>query len=111
MEGRRRGPAPVRYGEGVYFAERQIEEAIERGEFDDLEGAGKPIPDLDGDYDPLWWVRSFVQRSRAQEAAWALRREIRRARVHGDVDRLRTLRDAVAEVNRHLDPDERLEPL
>lgn len=35
----------------LYLAERRIEEAIERGEFDDLPGAGQPL-DLD-DLDPL----------------------------------------------------------
>jgi len=35
----------------LYLAERKIEEAIERGEFDDLPGAGRPL-DLD-DLDPL----------------------------------------------------------
>ena len=34
----------------LYLAERKIEEAIERGEFDDLPGAGRPL-DLD-DLDP-----------------------------------------------------------
>jgi hypothetical protein len=34
----------------LYLAERRIEEAIERGEFDDLPGAGRPL-DLD-DLDP-----------------------------------------------------------
>ena len=35
-----------------YLAERRIEEAIARGEFDNLPGAGRPL-DLD-DEDPLW---------------------------------------------------------
>ena len=37
--------------------DRQIREAQERGDFDDLPGAGKPIPDLDAPYDELWWVK------------------------------------------------------
>ena len=36
----------------LYLAERKIEEAIARGEFDDLPGQGLPL-DLD-DEDPLW---------------------------------------------------------
>ena len=35
----------------LYLAERKIEEAIERGDFDDLPGAGRPL-DLD-DLDPM----------------------------------------------------------
>lgn len=38
------------------WIERQIREATERGEFDDLPGAGKPLEGLD-DPDPDWWVR------------------------------------------------------
>ena len=49
-------------GEGwESFVERQIREAQERGEFDDLEGAGKPIPDLHRPRDELWWVRKKLK--------------------------------------------------
>jgi hypothetical protein len=50
---------------GVSFetwVERQIREATERGEFDNLPGAGKPIPDLDKPHDELWWVREKLRR-------------------------------------------------
>jgi len=41
--------------------ERTIREAIERGEFDDLPGKGKPLPQLE---DPRedWWIRGYVRR-------------------------------------------------
>jgi hypothetical protein len=38
------------------FVERQIRESMEKGEFDRLPGAGKPIEGLDDD-DPMWWVK------------------------------------------------------
>lgn len=38
------------------FVDRQIREARERGEFDDLPGKGKPLRGLD-ETDELWWVR------------------------------------------------------
>ena len=41
--------------------ERKIREAMERGEFDDLPGAGRPL-DLSDAYDPDWWVKRFMQR-------------------------------------------------
>lgn len=41
--------------------ERRIREAQERGEFDNLPGAGKPLPDLDRPYDELWWVRKKLR--------------------------------------------------
>lgn len=44
------------------WIDRQIREAEERGEFDDLPGAGKPIPGLDRPYDELWWVKKLIAR-------------------------------------------------
>ena len=54
-----RKPAGVGFGSWV---ERQIREAMERGELDDLPGAGKPIPDLDEPHDELWWVKQKLRR-------------------------------------------------
>jgi len=42
--------------------EKAIREAQERGEFDDLPGAGKPLKDLGDTDDPLWWVRRWAER-------------------------------------------------
>jgi hypothetical protein len=39
------------------FVDRQIREAQERGEFDELPGRGEPIADLSRHRDDLWWVR------------------------------------------------------
>ncbi|HQV57479.1 MAG TPA: DUF1992 domain-containing protein [Ilumatobacteraceae bacterium] len=39
------------------WSEQAIAEAMRRGEFDNLEGSGRPIDDLDGAHDELWWVR------------------------------------------------------
>jgi hypothetical protein len=44
------------------LVERKIREAMERGDFDDLPGAGKPIPDLHRPEDELTWVRKWMQR-------------------------------------------------
>ena len=41
--------------------EAQIREARENGAFDDLPGAGRPLPDLGVD-DPLWWVKGMPRR-------------------------------------------------
>lgn len=43
------------------WVDRQIREAEERGEFDDLPGKGKPIPDLDKVGDELWWVKQKLR--------------------------------------------------
>jgi hypothetical protein len=44
------------------WIEAQIRVAMEKGAFDNLPGAGKPLPNLDQAYDPLWWVKELVQR-------------------------------------------------
>lgn len=49
---------------GVSFeswVDRQIREASERGEFDNLPGAGQSLPGLDKPHDELWWVRRKVR--------------------------------------------------
>ena len=42
--------------------DRQIREAREAGAFDNLPGAGKPLPGIGGRPDPNWWVRQWVER-------------------------------------------------
>jgi hypothetical protein len=44
------------------WVERRIREATERGEFDNLPGSGKPIPDLDKPHDEQWWIRQKLRR-------------------------------------------------
>jgi hypothetical protein len=90
---------------GTGFAtwiERQIWEATERGEFDNLPGAGKPIPDLDKPHDDEWWVR---QKLRRENFAWlpptfALRKEAEEALLAtsraGSEDEVRRI---VADIN------------
>lgn len=62
------------------LVERQIREAQERGEFDNLPGAGKPLKGLGESDDPDWWVRQLVQRegldmTGAMPPVMALRKE------------------------------------
>lgn len=50
---------------GVSFetwVDRQIREAAERGAFDGLTGAGKPLPHLDQPYDEMWWIKEKMSR-------------------------------------------------
>jgi hypothetical protein len=60
------------------WIERQIRQGMEDGEFDDLPGTGRPLPDLDRPRDELWWVRDKLRR---EEISWlpptlAVRREL-----------------------------------
>lgn len=70
-------PDPPRYESP---ADRAIREAIERGEFDDLPGSGKPLRNLGDPNDALWWVRGLAEREQlnftgALPPAVALRKE------------------------------------
>ena len=43
--------------------EAQLREARERGDFENLPGYGKPIADLDGNHDEMWWIRNWLKRN------------------------------------------------
>ncbi len=61
------------------WVERQIREAQERGEFDNLPGAGRPIPGIRDPHDPDWWVKGLLEREQLPAPlppALALRREV-----------------------------------
>jgi DnaJ homologue, subfamily C, member 28, conserved domain len=90
------------------WIDRQISEAAERGAFDDLPGAGKPLPKrADGD-DGQAWLREYLRREgvSAEEllpAPLKLRKEIERltGTVH-DLGSEQEVRDTVAELNRRI---------
>ncbi|KGJ72099.1 molecular chaperone DnaJ [Cryobacterium roopkundense] len=44
-----------------HFVEMAIQQAIRRGEFDNLPGAGKPLENLRHGYDPDWWIRQKIE--------------------------------------------------
>lgn len=46
------------------WVELQVQQAMRRGEFDNLPGTGKPIPDLDAPHDPDWWLKQLIERER-----------------------------------------------
>lgn len=43
------------------IVETAIQQAIRRGEFDDLPGAGKPLENLGAHHDPDWWIRRKIE--------------------------------------------------
>lgn len=86
------------------WIDRQIRTARERGEFDDLPGTGKPLPEL-GNEDELSWVKKYVEREGLSTEALLppavqLRKEIER--LPDTVAELRSedaVRELVAELN------------
>jgi uncharacterized small protein (DUF1192 family) len=44
------------------WIDSQIRVAQEQGAFDNLPGAGKPLPDHGQAFDPMWWVKQLVKR-------------------------------------------------
>jgi hypothetical protein len=54
-------PVPTGPAECAAYVETAIQQAIRRGEFDDLPGAGKPIPHLGAGHDPDWWIRRKIE--------------------------------------------------
>jgi len=60
------------------WLDAQVRDAMARGEFDNLPGAGKPIPGLDKPHDPDWWVKRLIERENITGVlppALALRKE------------------------------------
>ena len=85
------------------IADRLIREAMERGDFDDLPGAGKPIPDLDKPYDPHWWVKSFLARERSADAVVAARDAIHaKLGTIWQLESEQTVRTRIDQINREL---------
>jgi hypothetical protein len=85
------------------WVDMQIQQAMRRGEFDNLPGAGKPIAGLDRPHDPDWWLKRLIERERITGVlppALALRKE--HAEMAETLDRLATpdgVRAAVADFN------------
>jgi len=76
----------------------QIRQAQERGEFDNLPGAGKPIEGLGGEHDPDWWLKKLVERERIAvlPPSIALRKED--AELDDRLDRINVETDVRREV-------------
>jgi DnaJ homologue, subfamily C, member 28, conserved domain len=88
------------------WVERQVREAIERGEFDNLPGAGRPLPSINGREDENWWVKSLLEREQLPmplPASLALRREVADlSQTLADVPDERTVRDIIDDLNRRI---------
>jgi hypothetical protein len=88
------------------WVDRQVREAQERGEFDDLPGAGRPIPGIKGPHDPNWWVKGLIEREKISAPlppGLALRREVEQLpETLADVRDETAARDLVEDLNRRI---------
>jgi hypothetical protein len=90
------------------WVDKQIREAVERGEFDNLPGTGKPLPDRNELYDENWWLKQWIAREgikgdTALPTTLRLRREIED--VQRAAGKLRTeaeVRHMVSDLNRRI---------
>lgn len=94
-----RAAARARIEQQQTWVDLQVRQAMERGEFDGLPGAGKPIRGLGEHHDPDWWLKQLVERERITvlPPSVALRKED--AELDEALDRLH----AEAEVRRHVE--------
>ncbi|MDJ1133072.1 DUF1992 domain-containing protein [Streptomyces iconiensis] len=93
---------------GVSFetwADRQIREAEERGDFANLPGAGKPLPALDKPYTEQWWIERKMRDENLTylPPSLALRKEAEEAREEAAAARSeRQVREILGEINRKI---------
>lgn len=97
-----RAAARARIENQPLWVDLQIQRAVERGEFDDLPGAGKPIDGLsiDGTHDPDWWVKRLIER---EQITGVLPPALQLRKDDGDLDRTLDSLANPAEVRRHLE--------
>jgi hypothetical protein len=90
------------------WVDRQIRDAADRGAFDDLPGAGKPLPEQGAPDDELWWVKNYLRREGVSTDALLptplrLRKQIEQLPdTVRDLRSEQAVRDVVAELNRQV---------
>jgi len=94
-----RSAAAARMQNQGQWVDLQIQQAMERGDFDDLPGYGKPIEGIGSDHDPDWWLKKLVERERITGVlppALQIRKED--AELDGRLDRINAEREVRREV-------------
>lgn len=90
------------------WIDKQVREATERGEFDNLRGAGQPIPGVGTQVDENWWLRGYLRREGVRADGMlpdslVLRRDVERIQeTVAELDTEREVRAAVAELNQRV---------
>ena len=102
-----RDPArPSMQAERAAYVENAIQQAIRRGDFDNLPGAGKPLEGLTGRHDPDWWIRRKIEREQLTGLGPpALTLRVENARLEDRLDRMHResdVHEAVEDFNRRV---------
>ncbi|MBB5159779.1 DnaJ family domain-containing protein [Saccharopolyspora phatthalungensis] len=96
---------------GVTFeswVDKQIRTAQERGEFDDLPGAGKPLPGAGQTVEDQWWLKDYIRREGMSGEALLptplqLRKEAERLpETIRDLTTEQAVRDVATDLNRRI---------
>jgi hypothetical protein len=58
----KKSPGSMSPEERARYVDVVVDQAMRRGEFDNLPLHGKPIPGLTGTHDPDWWVKGLIER-------------------------------------------------
>ena len=94
------------------WVDRQIREAIERGEFANLPGQGKPIRGLNGRDDENWCVKAYLERERLPlplPTALGLRKEVMElAETLADVPDEESVREIIRDLNHRIATSHRI---
>ena len=94
------------------WVERQIREATERGEFDNLPGQGKPIKGLNGRDEENWWVKAYLEREQLPlplPTSLALRKEVMELpETLTDVPDEQSVREIVSDLNHRIAASHRI---
>lgn len=81
-----RAAARARIEQQQTWVDVQIRRAMERGDFDNLPGAGKPIEGLGAEHDPDWWVKRLIEREQITVLPPALQLRKDDAELDGRLD-------------------------
>lgn len=94
---RDRAAAAARIREQGTWVDLQITQAIDRGDFRDLPGYGKPLR-LTDENDPDWWVKRLVEREKVVVAPPSVQLRREDAELDDRLDRLATEAEVRREV-------------
>lgn len=94
------------------WVDKQIREAEQRGEFDRLPGAGKPIPGRGQPNAELWWLKGYLAREKLNfvlPTSLQLRKEIEDIALRVDRERREhAVRQVVEDLNERITRENRL---